>query len=213
VLALLLFPIALGLSSLLPVLLPLVYGRDFAAAVPSAIVMVAFSCLAFGNVGSAALQGLERASFVAAVGALGAVASVLAGLFIIPWAGIWGAAWARVAIQTGMVAAGVIYLSRRHGFPFPTRDMARMLVAAAACAACSAAIVWTAGTVASVVLAIPVSAVVYAILVRQWRVIRREDLLLLQELADRFPAPLIPTVRAAIGHLRRGPARPQSSAP
>jgi O-antigen/teichoic acid export membrane protein len=191
-------------------LLPLVYGRNFTAAVPSAMVMVAFAGLAFGTAGTAALQGLERASFVAALGALGAAASVVAGLVVIPAAGIWGAAWSRVAIHTAMTAAGAVYLARRHGFSFPTWDLTRMLSAAAACAMCSGAIVWGWGGITSVVVAIPASAVVYVVMVRLLRVVKPEDLLVLHELTDRLPASLRPSVLASLGQLTGNPFRPQS---
>ena len=188
VLAVILFPMCLGLSSLIPVLLPSLYGEKFAAAVPAAMVLVAFAAVAFTNVASSALYALERASFVASTAVAGAILSVLAGWLVIPWMGIWGAAWSRAAIQSGLVAAGVIYLSRYYGCRFPVRDMTRMLIASAVCAACSGAIVSASGRLESVVVAVPAAAAVYLFLIRRFRVIRAEDQPLLQELMDRLPA-------------------------
>ncbi len=204
VLAVILFPMCLGLSSLIPVVLPALYGERFAAAVPAAMVLVAFSAVAFTNVASSTLFALERAFFVAAMCVIGGVASVLAGWLIIPSTGIWGAAWSRAAIQSGLVAASVIYLSTHHGCRFPLRDLAKMLAASVVCASCSAAIAWTSGRIESVVVAIPVAAAVYLLLIRAFHVIRAEDQPLLQELTDRLPAPARGPLAVMVAFLTKG---------
>jgi O-antigen/teichoic acid export membrane protein len=204
VLALMLFPLCLGLSSLIPVVLPFVYGQSFAAAVPSAMVLVASASLAFTNVATAATYGLELSSFTAIVGSIGAVAAVFAGVMVIPSMGVWGAAWSRAAIQSAMVAAGLIYLWKSHQCRFPFRDVSRTFAAAIACAASSAAIVWTIDRFSAVFLAIPVAAVVYVVLVRMLDVVKPEDLGVIRDLTGRLPAPLVPVVVALLGHFDRG---------
>jgi O-antigen/teichoic acid export membrane protein len=211
VLALMLFPLCLGLSSLIPVLLPFVYGRDFVAAVPSAMVLVACAALAFGTVSAAALQALERVSYVALVGAIGAIAVGAAGLLVVPRWGIWGAAWSHIVIQAAMAAAGAIYLSTRHGFPFPIRHLVKMFVAALACALASGAIVWTSGSIASIFIAIPVSAAVYVVMVRSLRAIDARDLLLLDGLVGRLPASMRPRLVGLIDYLTGSRSRPWQS--
>jgi O-antigen/teichoic acid export membrane protein len=198
VLSLLLFPLCLGLSSLIPVLLPFVYGRDFTASVPAAMALVAFSFLAFTNVAADVIYALERAWFLAAVGGLGAVAAVLAGFLIIPSAGIWGAVWSRIAIQTASVAAAAIYLWRYHGFPFPARDLAGIALASLICAACSAGIVRAFDHIAAVFVAIPVAALAYAILIRALGIIKPSDAALFTEVIDRLPAAVAPVARSLL---------------
>jgi O-antigen/teichoic acid export membrane protein len=201
ILALLLFPMCLGLSSLIPVLLPFIYGREFVAAVPSTMVMVAFSALAFATVGAATAQALELAFFTAAAGTIGAIVAIVAGFVVIPGAGVWGAAWSRVTIQGGLVAAGAIYLSRYYRCRFPVRDLILILLAAAGCAACSWAIVSTSGQVGSILVAVPASALVYAVAVRVFRIVKPEDVQLLRELVVRLPAPVVPYVFVALSRL------------
>jgi O-antigen/teichoic acid export membrane protein len=203
-----LFPLCLGLSSLLPVLLPLLYGKAFAAAVPSAMVLVAFAAIAFGTVGTAALQAFERASVNAIVGTLGAIASIAGNVLLVPAIGIWGAVATRVAIQVAMLSVGVVYLSRRHACRFPGRDVAKILAAAVVCAACSAAVIAASDARTSMVIAVPFAACVYLLLVRTLHLVRPEDVPLLHELTGRLPASLGARASAFLSYLTRSDGAP-----
>ncbi len=131
VLAFLLFPTCFGLAVLLPTLLPLVYGPDFAAAVPIACILVAGSSLgATGAVGSHLIYAHERSNFIFQSGLIGAGLTVAAGLLIIPTYGMMGAALARTAIHFLMFAYGSWFIVRRLGCPFPTSALARLFGAA-----------------------------------------------------------------------------------
>jgi O-antigen/teichoic acid export membrane protein len=204
VLASLLFPLCLGLASLLPVLLPLAYGEKFAPAVPVAMVLVACAALAFTTVCTAALQALEGAWFIAAVSAIGAAASIGSGLLIIPHWGAWGAVWARAVIQTGMVVAGIVYLSRRFGLRFPGSAMGRLLGAALVSAACSGALVRVRPDLVGAAAAVAVGAVAYGICVRVLRAVPPQDLPLLTAAAQRLPSAVVPGVVAVLNAVTGG---------
>ena len=188
-LALVLFPLCFGLSSLMPELLPFLYGPDYAAAVPSAMVLVAFAALSFGIAVSAGLQALDRVWVSALTAAVGSIAAVLVGVFLIPRTGIMGAVWSRSLIQAIITAASVIYLWRRHGWGFPLLPLAKISIAALACALCSGATVMLFGHITGVLIAVPTGALVYLGLLPALRIIESRDALLLRELTGRLPTP------------------------
>jgi O-antigen/teichoic acid export membrane protein len=187
VLAFMLAPLCFGLASLMPVVLPLVYGPEYSAAIGPAIVLAAASVVAFGTVGTAALQAFERAGCNALVGTLGAISAVLAGFFLVPRMGIWGAVWSRAAIQVAMLCLGATYLATRHGCRFPLRDVGKILVAAGLCAASSAGLVALIRGPVAVAVAVPVAAGVYFLLIRAMHLLRPEDAALLHDLTGRLP--------------------------
>jgi O-antigen/teichoic acid export membrane protein len=197
-LALMLFPLCFGLSSLMPVLLPFLYGPEYAAAVPSAMVLVAFAALSFGIAGSSGLQVLDRIWVSALTGAVGSIAAVLVGVFLIPRTGIMGAVWSRSLIQTIMTAASVVYLWRRHSWSFPLVPLAKISVAALACAVCSGATVMLFGHIAGVLIAVPTGALVYLGILPALRIIESRDALLLRELTGRLPTPFVPLALAVL---------------
>ena len=82
---LLVFPACLGMAAIAPVLLPLMYGRDFDAAVPTATILLAASALvATASVAAVYLIAVERTRFLLAAAVAGAALSILAGLTIVP---------------------------------------------------------------------------------------------------------------------------------
>jgi O-antigen/teichoic acid export membrane protein len=176
VLAFLVFPVCFGAAALLPVAVPLLYGRDFSAAVPAATVLVlAAGVGAVASVGTTLVMAMNRSDFVFVSGLLSAVLAISAGLTVIPEFGVMGAAWSRALIQVAAVAAGGGFIFWRLRFPLPLFDLTKLLFAAAACAAAARGCLAFGGTSLSLVPAIAAGAVSYGIAVRALRALHPHD--------------------------------------
>jgi O-antigen/teichoic acid export membrane protein len=107
VLAFVVLPTCFGLAALLPILLPMMYGRAFADAVPAATVVVLASGVgAIAFVGTTLVMAMDRSDFVFFSGLACAVLAIVTGFTVIPAFGVMGAAWSRAAIQIAAVAMG-----------------------------------------------------------------------------------------------------------
>lgn len=187
-LAALLFPLCLGTASLIPTLLPAVYGAAFRAAVPSAMVLTAFSALALMNVGSALVYASGKAWFVAASGLAGAILSLAGCAAVIPLWGAWGASLSRSAVQTAMAVLGTWYIHRYLDGPAPLRALAKILAASFAAALSSYTILSYLSNVPALALAIPVAVLVYLAMLRMTRALDPDDVRSLRSALERMPA-------------------------
>ena len=181
-------PVALGGAAIMPVLIPLLFGTEFAPAVPSAMVLTATSSLAFSMIGSALVYAKERSGFIALGGLAGAVASVAAGLAIVPRFGAWGAVWSRLVVQSAMIGLGTWYIVRRLHFSYPFARLGGTYVAGGLCglaAWCAISIV--PDTFVGLAIAVPLGAVVYASGVRLLRVLGSEEVRQLKRITNRLP--------------------------
>ncbi len=187
-LALVLFPMAFGGAAIMPIALPMLYGSEFAPAVPNAMVLIAASGLLFSKTASSLAFGLERSLFIAVGGFAGAAVALVGSVLIIPTWGAWGAVWLRTAVQFGMVLLGMWYVSYRIGVSVPLGALMRTLCAAVLCgiAAWALASRWDDPIVLTV--AIPVGAVVYLCAVRKFKVISPRDTPHLERVLTSLPA-------------------------
>jgi O-antigen/teichoic acid export membrane protein len=176
VLAFLVLPVCFGVAALLPVALPLLYGRDFAAAVPAATVLVlAAGVGAVASVGTTLIMAMNRSDFVFISGLIAAALAVAAGLTVIPAFGVMGAAWSRAVIQVAAVALGSGFIFWRLRFPLPLFDLTKMLLAAAICGTAARCCLAIGGTSATLPPAIAAGMVSYGIAVRALRALHAHD--------------------------------------
>lgn len=208
VLAFLALPACFGMAALLPRLLPLLYGGDFAGAVPAATVLVlAAGIAATASVGTTLVMAMDRSDFVFASGLVSALLAVAAGFTAIPAFGLMGAAWSRAAIQVGAVAMGGGFVFFRLRFRLPLVELAKLLLAAAICGgAARACLVLIPGAMA-LPCAVAAGASSYAAAVRVLRALDPRDADRLRTLCGVFPPRLRAAARRAIGLLT-----PQSAA-
>ena len=188
--ALVVFPMSFGGAAITPVLLPLVYGAEFAPAVPNAMVLLAASAMSFTLVGSALVYAMERSRFIALGGFFGAVLSLATCVLVIPRFGAWGAVWSRSAVQCSMIALGTWYITRRMHFSFPFRALARTLLSAVLCGGAAWCLIRGWDSPAALVLGVPVSAAVYVLAVRSFRVMNSDDARSLRNVLGRIPFPV-----------------------
>jgi|HubBroStandDraft_4_1064222.scaffolds.fasta_scaffold00284_8 O-antigen/teichoic acid export membrane protein len=202
VLAFLVLPACFGMAALLPTALPLLYGRAFADAVPAATVLVlAAGVGATASVGATLVMAMDRSDFVFVSGLLSAVLAIAAGFTVIPVFGLIGAAWSRAVIQIAAVAMGGGFVYWRLRFPLPLFDLARLLLAAAACGvAARSCLVLTTG-ISSLFLAIVAGVVTYAVAVRALRALHPRDADRLRTLCGVFPVGIRAAAERVIGLL------------
>jgi O-antigen/teichoic acid export membrane protein len=206
VIAFLLFPLCAWGAAAAPVLLPAMYGPAFRPAIVGAIVLTACSMLAVGQVGSALLYGMERSRCIALVGAVGSVAFLVSGVTVIRVGGAWGAVWARLVIQAGMVGVGLWYIARRLNCPVPLAGLARTLAAALASAVPLALSVVAGGELVAVLTGGCAALVFYAMLARRLVVLAAEDLDALRRAArERAPDWLAGWTEPVFSFLAGGP--------
>lgn len=200
VMALLLFPTCFGLAAILPALLPLVYGPAFVGALPAGEILVAGAAVgASGAVGSQMIYARERSDFIFLSGLAGAALSVAACFAVIPQFGLVGAAWARLAVHSFMVAFGSWFVWRRLDCPIPLVALAKMSGAALLCAAAARlCIVVIANPVLAIAVAIPSSAVVYAFAIRLFAALPPQDIARLTAFAARLPTGMRPPVTGVL---------------
>jgi O-antigen/teichoic acid export membrane protein len=185
--AFLLFPLSFGGAVVTPVLLPLLYGPAFAPGVNTAMVLMAGSAVSFISIGSALIYGLNRSSFHAWVGGAGAVLSVAGGLVVVPLWGAFGAACSRVVVQGLITVCTMVFIARGLRCGTPLRDLARIGLAALACAGSAGIVLHFLPTAIGLVLAIGLGGLVYGVGCRWLGVVRVEDLDVFKRVLGRLP--------------------------
>jgi O-antigen/teichoic acid export membrane protein len=195
----LVFPACLGAAAIAPALMPALYGQDFAASVPSTIVLVSAAALsAIASVTFTYMFAMERTRFVFAIGCIGAVLCIVSGLTLVPAFGAIAAASARAAIQALVAAASVWYVSRRLECPAPIASLGRLMLAALLCAAAARLCIDALPAPLSLFAAIPAGALSYVAAVRLLRALPANDLDRLINAVAILPRPSHRMVRALI---------------
>jgi O-antigen/teichoic acid export membrane protein len=186
-LAALLFPLCMGLASVMPVVLPMVYGGTFRSAVPISMVLAAFSVLSLMSVSSALVYASGKAWFIAVSGCAGAVLSIAGCALVIPIWGAWGAALSRSAVQTVVALLGTWYISKHLGCPAPVRSLACILFSSALAALCSYTIIIRTHGFGALAIALPAACAVYLMMLRLTSALHQEDIASLRNALARVP--------------------------
>lgn len=197
--ALIILPLSLGLSAITQEIVPLMFGHGFDAAVPAAMILIAATGFgAVGTVASNLLYARERSDVIFYSNIAGGVLSIVCGLLIIPAFGLLGAALGRTLVQIAMLGLGFWFVMARLRFGLPLGDLARITVAALACAVCARlSLIALAGPI-GLPVAILAGAVSYMIAIRLLRPLPADDIGRLSAACDGAPARLRPVIRAAL---------------
>ncbi|WP_422742562.1 lipopolysaccharide biosynthesis protein [Mycobacterium sp. WMMD1722] len=186
--AMVMFPLCLCLAAITPVLLPLVFGAEFAGAVPVASILLIVA--AINSLGGTTLQlilSLGKKGILLVSNAVGLVGVIALSFLLIPQYGLMGAAWSRGIVQILVILIEIVYAAIRLGFTPPFRALAAITVAAVAQGAVAYGIVHTVGGAASLVLAIPAAILTYLIAVRVLSVLPLVDSELTSRLVTMVP--------------------------
>jgi O-antigen/teichoic acid export membrane protein len=188
VLAFLLLPACLGTAAIAPKLIPLLFGRAFVPAVPSAMIVTSVAGLgAIGSIAALLVNTMERTGIILLQSLVGAALSVAAGLTIIPAFGIDGAAGSRAIVQLIMLASGFWYVARRLGCPLPFADVGRIFLAALSCALVARLTLETVAGPWSMPAAISAGAISYFVVLHLFGGLPKEDIALLERWALGLP--------------------------
>jgi O-antigen/teichoic acid export membrane protein len=192
ILAALAFPACLGMAAIMPVLLPLIYGKAFAPAVPAAILLACAAAISVTSIVATNLvQAVERSEFIFFSSVFGALLAVLAGFLLVPSFGVMGAAVSRTAIQATIVAVGLWFVARHLGYPPPLASLGRLLLAALIAASSAVVCVVAIDHPFSILIAIPTAMGIYITALRMTRALPASDLVHLAKLARALPTPLV----------------------
>ncbi|GJD52177.1 hypothetical protein OPKNFCMD_4939 [Methylobacterium crusticola] len=190
-LALIVFPLCLGTAGIMPLLLPLLFGPAFDSAITAATILVgSASLVTIATIAYSYLFAMERTRFILGSGLVGAILSIVAGLTVVPAAGLLGAAGSRAVIQTLVSATIVCYAWRALGCVLPAADLARMFLAALLCAVAARMVATVSSGVPGLVLAIVMGALVYAAALRVLKPLPTADLHRMREALRSLPVPL-----------------------
>jgi O-antigen/teichoic acid export membrane protein len=192
--ALVVIPSCIGLAAIAPVCVPMLFGADFADAVPAAtVLLIAAAISSLGTTTTDLIYSTGRIAALLLSNAVGLVGTIVLGFVVIPRFGLMGAAWSRAAVQVLVVALETWYATRWLGFTLPFRALGAITLAGVIQGAVANVLCTCVGGVTSLVLAIPVAAVVYVVALRALRALPMVD----PELIDT-------AVRHAPRQVRRG---------
>lgn len=185
-----LFPMCFSCAAMVPVLIPLLYGKAFTPAIPTAQLVIATSALSFATVGTSVVMAMGKSRFIALSGFAGAIISLIGCLLLIPPLGAWGAAISRSFVQSLMIGLGSWYIHRSLKVRMPFRALVCTLISAIMCSGTVhlAVIYW--GGLKSIIVVTPIAVVVYFTCIRFFKVIDVEDERFFLMVLSRLP-PLI----------------------
>jgi O-antigen/teichoic acid export membrane protein len=167
ILAFLIFPACLGAAAIAPSLVPAIYGKDFAGAVPSTVILLCGAAItASSSIAFTYMLAMERTRFVFVTGGVAALLVIASGLTLIPVFGLMAAATARAVIQACVSVATVWYLGRYLKCPTPVASLVRIFTAAAVCAVAARVCIGFLPGLIGTAIAIGVGVLVYGIAVR-----------------------------------------------
>lgn len=193
--ALVIVPLCLGLAAIAPVLIPLIFGADFADAVPaSSVLLVAAAISSLGVTTVYFLQSVAKTGLLLISNGMGLVGTIALGFLVIPSEGLMGAAWSRGVVQVGVVLIETWYVTRRLKVSLPFRVLGAITLASLAQAGVAYLISIEVGGVLSLALAIPAAILVYLVGLRVFAVIRLIDPGIAPRLSTQAPQRIRPLV-------------------
>jgi O-antigen/teichoic acid export membrane protein len=201
--ALFIMPIGIGGAAIVPRLLPMVFGVDFAPAAQSAALLLLASVPAgLAVVPWAYLAAREHGTSLMRLTLVSAAVIFLLLVAIVPSAGIFGAAVVRTATETFILVLLLWTVRAKGGPALPWSAVLRTAVAALACGAAAFAVtLWIPG-LAGLLCATAAGALVYAMAIRVLGLINGEEAdMLLAAAGSRLPPAAQVWARRGLGML------------
>lgn len=198
--AMLIVPLCLGLAAIAPVLVPLLFGNEFADAAPVAsVLLVAAAISSLGVTTLYLLQSMGKAGFLLMSNGAGLIGTVALGFLLVPQFGLMGAAWSRAIVQVTVVLIETWYVTRRLGISPPYRALGAITLASVAQGAVAYFVCAGLGAAWSLAVAVPAAVAVYLVAVRVLAVVSLVD----AQLPDRLVARMPHRMRPLISHIFR----------
>jgi O-antigen/teichoic acid export membrane protein len=189
--AFVLLPSCFGLSAIMPTLVPVLYGPQFADATNVAIVLVCGAGFVTSTtVAANVIWAMERTDVEFKIGLAGAVLALVLDITIIPRYGPLGAAFCRVAVQSFVAMMMVGFLVRKLHYSLPLLELGKIFLSALACALAAGLSLQLVPGPAGLPLAIGLGAIVYLISVRYCGALPEADIARFRSLAALLPSAL-----------------------
>lgn len=186
--AFMLLPSCIGLSAIMPVVLPLLYGPQFADATTLSIILVCGAGFASSTtIAWNVIWAMERTDVDLALGIVGAIVALIADLTIIPAYGPVGAAISRVAAQSAVSILTVVFVVRSLKFSLPLMDLGKILISALACGVAARLSILLLPGPQGLPLAISLAVVVYLVTIRITKALPDSDIARFRSLALLLP--------------------------
>jgi O-antigen/teichoic acid export membrane protein len=211
--ALLVVPLCVGIAAIAPVLIPILFGTEFADSVLAASVLLIAAAIWLPGVATGYLifsTGKTRVLFIS--NAVGLIGTIGLGFLLIPRFGLMGAAWSRAVVQVSVVAIETWYVTRRLGFAPPYRALGAIGLAAAIQGAVVHLVVTGLGGAMSLVVAVPIGVLIFALALRVLAVLPMVDPALIDTLIAHAPRPLRPVlswILKSVSPSSKGPPAPE----
>jgi O-antigen/teichoic acid export membrane protein len=200
------FPACMGMVAIVPVMVELIYGHQFAPAVPASMTVCAAAAISITAViGTHMVSALARSDFIFYTALGGAFLSLALGLSIIPAFGVLGAAVARSITQLMMIGAGLWFVTAKLRFAYPFAELARIFLATLPATAIAYIAVELVGGVIGLFAAVALFVPAYLAGLRIFSALPASDLDLLHGFSrklPRLPARLVHHLLLAIGPAR-----------
>lgn len=198
--ALLVTPLSLGGAAICPVLVPLIFGENYASTAPNAMVLMITAGLSFSLIGSSLVYAKERSDFIAIGGAAGALLSLAAGVLIIPRFGVWGAVWSRLFVQSSMIILATWFITRKLRLSFPFRAMGRIFMAGMFCGIVAFYVINTIiYPILAICIAVPFGAMAYLAGLRTFHALGDEEASQILRINNVLPTTFRQTLKSFVG--------------
>ncbi|WP_147023058.1 oligosaccharide flippase family protein [Microvirga aerophila] len=186
--ALMVLPACFGGAAICPIVIPLIYGKDFAPAVPAAMIIVTSAAVSLiANPAAKLIFAMERGSVFIFSNMIGGGLLLISGILAVPHTGLLGASLIRAASHSVVVGIELWYVNRFIGYPIPVGALFRVMLASALSATGAYLCVSALSSPMSLAIAIPLGATIYVILLRYLRVLDQRDKELLIAAIQRAP--------------------------
>lgn len=193
--AMVMLPLGLCLAAITPVLVPLIFGADFAgAAGVASILLIAIAINSVGGTNLSLILSLGKNSILWISNAVGLVGVIALSFLLIPHYGLMGAAWSRAIVQILVILIEIICAATLLRFILPYRALGAIALAAVAQGAVAYTVVLNMGGAWSLLVAIPAAITTYLVAVRLLAVIPLVDPELTSRLISHAPARVKPLV-------------------
>jgi O-antigen/teichoic acid export membrane protein len=189
--ALMVFPMAIGLAALSGPVISLLYGPKYVEAIPLFALMT-LMVIPKALVGPAqwVLRAVEKQEFMVRWMIVATLATITLDYYFIRRYDAIGAAWGNGLGQFIAVAGLWFFAARAEGLAIPWSELVRMAVAAAIMGVVAYSITLFLPKILAILVGVPVGVVVYAGLLRAFRSFAEEDGPRLRGLGAQLPLPL-----------------------
>jgi O-antigen/teichoic acid export membrane protein len=195
IVALVVVPACVGMAAIAHLLVPLIFGAEFADAAPVAMVLlIPAGVEVVAATAPSLIYSTGKSSILLISNTLGLAGTILLALIVIPRFGLMGAAWSRAVVHVGVVAIETWYVSRKLGFAPPYRALAAITLAALIQGLVAYGLIIGVGGVTSLVLALPAAIIVYMLGLRALAVLPMLDPALVDKAIAHAPRQVRPVL-------------------